>query len=159
MFRVGFGYDAHRLSEGRPLILGGVRVPYPLGLQGHSDADVLTHAVMDALLGALCLGDIGRLFPDTDPAFKNADSLKLLAEVVNRVKEQGYRVNQVDSTVVAEKPRLAPHIAAMQEKLSQALEIPPRLVSIKAKTSEKMGFCGREEGIEAFAIVSLIRQD
>ena len=158
MFRVGFGYDAHRLSEGRPLILGGVRVPYPLGLQGHSDADVLTHAVMDALLGALCLGDIGRLFPDTDPAFKTADSLKLLAEVVNRVKEQGYRVNQVDATVVAENPRRAPHAAAIKERLSGALKVPPGRVSVKAKTSEKMGFCGREEGIEAFAVVTLIRE-
>ena len=156
MFRVGFGYDAHRLTEGRALVLGGVHVPYPLGLQGHSDADVLTHAVIDALLGALCRGDIGRHFPDSDPAYKNADSLMLLAEVMPWVKEEGYRVNQLDATIVAEKPRLAPHIAAMEEALSRVLEVPPGRVNVKAKTSEKMGFCGREEGMEAFAIVSLI---
>ena len=156
MFRVGFGYDAHRLTEGRILVLGGIRVPHPLGLQGHSDADVLTHAVIDALLGAVCRGDIGLHFPDTDPAYKNADSLRLLAEVMGWVKEEGYRVNQLDATVVAEKPRLAPHIAAMKEKLSTVLEVLPSQVSIKAKTSEKMGFCGREEGMEAFAVVSLV---
>lgn len=156
MFRVGFGYDAHRLAAGRALILGGVHVPYALGLQGHSDADVLTHAVIDALLGALCRGDIGRHFPDTDPAYKNADSLLLLSKVMLWVKEEGYRVNQLDATVVAERPRLAPHIEPMQEKLSAVLEVLPGLVNVKAKTSEKMGFCGREEGIEAFAIVSLI---
>jgi 2-C-methyl-D-erythritol 2,4-cyclodiphosphate synthase len=158
LFRVGFGYDAHRLIEGRALVLGGVPVPYPLGLQGHSDADVLTHAVIDALLGALCRGDIGQHFPDTDPAYKNADSLMILEEVMLWVNEEGYKVNQVDSTVVAEKPRLAPHIAAMKERLSSVLEVSPGRVSVKAKTSEKMGFCGREEGIEAFAIVSLIRE-
>jgi 2-C-methyl-D-erythritol 2,4-cyclodiphosphate synthase len=158
LFRVGFGYDAHRLIEGRALVLGGVPVPYPLGLQGHSDADVLTHAVIDALLGALCRGDIGQHFPDTDPAYKNADSLMILEEVMLWVNEEGYRVNQVDSTVVAEKPRLAPHIVAMKERLSSVLEVSPGRVSVKAKTSEKMGFCGREEGIEAFAIVSLIRE-
>ena len=156
MFRVGFGYDAHRLTEGRILVLGGIRVPHPLGLQGHSDADVLTHAVIDALLGAVCRGDIGLHFPDTDPAYKNADSLRLLAEVMGWVKEEGYRVNQLDATVVAEKPRLAPHIAAMKEKLSTVMEVLPSQVSIKAKTSEKMGFCGREEGMEAFAVVSLV---
>jgi 2-C-methyl-D-erythritol 2,4-cyclodiphosphate synthase len=156
LFRIGFGYDAHRLVEGRPLILGGVHVPHPFGLQGHSDADVLTHAVIDALLGALCLGDMGQHFPDSDPAYKNADSLMLLAKVVRRVKQEGYRVNQMDSTIVAEKPRLAPHIAAMEQRLSGTLEVPPGRVSVKAKTSENMGFCGREEGIEAFAILSLI---
>jgi len=156
LFRVGFGYDAHRLAEGRSLVLGGVHVPHPLGLQGHSDADVLTHAVIDALLGALCRGDIGRHFPDTDPAYKNADSLRLLAEVVGWVKEDGYKVNQLDATIVAEKPRLFPHIAAMKEKLSKVLEVPPARVNVKAKTSEKMGFCGREEGMEAFAVVSLV---
>ena len=159
MFRVGFGYDAHRLVEGRALVLGGVRVPHPSGLLGYSDADVLTHALMDALLGALCKGDIGQHFPETDPAYKNADSLKLLEEVMALVKEEGYQVGQVDSTIVAEKPRLAPHIAAMREKLSGILGVLPNRVSIKAKTSEKMGFCGREEGIEAFAIVSLLRSE
>jgi 2-C-methyl-D-erythritol 2,4-cyclodiphosphate synthase len=158
LFRIGFGYDAHRLVEGRALVLGGVHVPYPMGLQGHSDADVLTHAVIDALLGALCRGDIGLQFPDSDPIYKNADSLMLLAEVMRWVEEEGYRVNQMDSTVVAEKPRLAPHVAAIKERLSRVLKVLPGRVSIKAKTSEKMGFCGREEGIEAFAVVSLIRE-
>jgi 2-C-methyl-D-erythritol 2,4-cyclodiphosphate synthase len=156
LFRVGFGYDAHRLVKGRALVLGGVRVPHSHGLLGHSDADVLTHAVIDAILGALCRGDIGQHFPDTDPAYKDADSLSLLHNVMDWVKEEGYSVNNVDSTLVAEKPRLAPHVAAMREKLSTILGVLPRQVSIKAKTSEKMGFCGREEGIEAFAIVSLI---
>ena len=159
MFRVGFGYDAHRLTEGRVLVLGGVRVPYPRGLQGHSDADVLTHAVIDALLGALCRGDIGRHFPDSDPAYKNADSLMLLSEVMRWVREEGYRVNQLDSTIVAEKPRLATHIPAMQETLSGVLDVLPGRVNVKAKTSEKMGFCGREEGMEAFAVVSLIEKE
>jgi 2-C-methyl-D-erythritol 2,4-cyclodiphosphate synthase len=156
LFRVGFGYDAHRLVKGRALVLGGVRVPHSHGLLGHSDADVLTHAVIDAILGALCRGDIGQHFPDTDPAYKDADSLSLLRNVMDWVKEDGYSLNNVDSTLVAEKPRLAPHVAAMREKLSTILGVLPRQVSIKAKTSEKMGFCGREEGIEAFAIVSLI---
>ena len=159
MFRIGFGYDAHRLVEGRALVLGGVRLPHPMGLQGHSDADVLTHAVVDALLGALCRGDIGQHFPDSDPAHRNADSLRLLAEVMQWVEEDGYRVNQMDSTVVAEKPRLAPHVAAMKENLARVLRIPPGRVSVKAKTSEKMGFCGREEGIEAFAVVTLIKEN
>jgi 2-C-methyl-D-erythritol 2,4-cyclodiphosphate synthase len=156
LFRVGFGYDAHRLVEGRALILGGVLVPHSHGLLGHSDADVLIHAVIDAILGALCRGDIGQHFPDSDPAYKDADSLSLLRNVMDWVREEGYTVNNVDSTLVAEKPRLAPYVGAMKEKLSGVLGIQPRQVSIKAKTSEKMGFCGREEGIEAFAIVSLI---
>jgi 2-C-methyl-D-erythritol 2,4-cyclodiphosphate synthase len=159
LFRVGFGYDAHRLVEGRPLVLGGVLVPHPSGLLGHSDADVLTHALMDALLGALCKGDIGQHFPDTDPAYKDANSLVLLEKVMAWVREEGYRVGQVDSTIVAEKPRLSPHIAAMREKLCGILGVLPNQVSIKAKTSEKMGFCGREEGMEAFAVVSLLRSE
>lgn len=158
MFRVGFGYDAHRLVEGRALVLGGVLVPHSHGLLGHSDADVLIHAVIDAILGALCRGDIGQHFPDSDPAYKDADSLSLLRNVMDWVREEGYSVNNVDSTLVAEKPRLAPYVGAMKEKLSTVLGIQPRQVSIKAKTSEKMGFCGREEGMEAFAIVSLIRE-
>jgi 2-C-methyl-D-erythritol 2,4-cyclodiphosphate synthase len=156
LFRVGFGYDAHRLVEGRALVLGGIRVPHSHGLLGHSDADVLIHAVIDAILGALCRGDIGQHFPDSDPAYKDADSLSLLRNVMDWVREEGYSVNNLDSTLVAEKPRLAPYVGAMKEKLSIILGIQPRQVSIKAKTSEKMGFCGREEGIEAFAIVSLI---
>lgn len=158
MFRVGFGYDAHRLVEGRPLVLGGVAVPYSRGLLGHSDADVLSHALVDALLGALGKGDIGQHFPDTDPAYRNANSLGLLEKVMAWVREEGYRVGQVDSTIVAEKPRLAPHITAMREKLSQILGVLPDQVSIKAKTSEKMGFCGREEGMEAFAVVLLMKE-
>lgn len=157
MFRVGFGYDAHRLVQGRALILGGVQVPHPSGLLGHSDADVLTHALMDALLGALCKGDIGRHFPDTDPRYRAANSLVLLESVMGWVKEEGYRVGQVDSTVVAEKPRLAPYVPAMRERLSEILGVRPDQVSIKAKTSESMGFCGREEGMEAFVIVSLVQ--
>lgn len=157
MFRVGFGYDAHRLVQGRALILGGVQVPHPSGLLGHSDADVLTHALMDALLGALCKGDIGRHFPDTDPRYRDANSLVLLESVMGWVKEEGYRVGQVDSTVVAEKPRLAPYVPAMRERLSEILGVRPDQVSIKAKTSESMGFCGREEGMEAFVIVSLVQ--
>lgn len=158
LFRIGFGYDAHRLVEGRALVLGGVSVPHSRGLLGHSDADVLTHAVIDAILGALCRGDIGRHFPDSDPAYKDANSLSLLRNVMDWVNEEGYSVNNVDSTLVAEKPRLAPHLPVMREKLSSILGVQPRQVSIKAKTSEKMGFCGREEGIEAFAIVSLTRE-
>lgn len=157
MFRIGFGYDAHRLVQGRPLILGGVQVPHDLGLEGHSDADVLTHAVIDALLGALCRGDIGQHFPDSDMEYRNADSLVLLKKVMALVKEEGYRVNQVDSTVVAQNPRLAPYIPLMKERLCAALEASSGLVSVKAKTSEKMGFCGREEGIQAFAVVALIK--
>jgi len=159
LFRVGFGYDAHRLVEGRPLILGGVPLSHARGLLGHSDADVLTHALMDALLGALGKGDIGRHFPDTDPAYKNANSLVLLEKVMAWVREEGYRVSHVDSTIVAEKPRLSPHIEAMRERLSTILGVLPNQVSIKAKTSEKMGFCGREEGMEAFAVVALLRSE
>ena len=159
LFRVGFGYDAHRLVEGRPLVLGGVAVPHSRGLLGHSDADVLTHAVIDALLGALCKGDIGQHFPDTDEAYKNVSSLVLLEKVMTWVREEGYRVGQVDSTIVAEKPRLGPHIGAMRDKLCATLGVLPDQVSIKAKTTEKMGFCGREEGMEAFAVISLLRRE
>ena len=159
LFRVGFGYDAHRLVEGRPLVLGGVAVPHSRGLLGHSDADVLTHAVIDALLGALCKGDIGQHFPDTDEAYKNVSSLVLLEKVMTWVREEGYRVGQVDSTIVAEKPRLGQHIGAMRDKLCATLGVLPDQVSIKAKTTEKMGFCGREEGMEAFAVISLLRRE
>ena len=156
MFRTGFGYDAHRLVEGRALVLGGVKIPYEQGLLGHSDADVLTHAIIDALLGALGRGDIGRHFPDTDPAFKDADSLQLLGKVLEWTKEDGYRVNQVDSTVVAEKPKLASHLDAMRERVSEVLGVQPVQVNIKAKTTEGMGFCGRGEGLAAFAVISLV---
>jgi len=158
LFRIGFGYDAHRLVEGRPLILGGISIPFAKGLLGHSDADVLTHAVVDALLGALAMGDIGRHFPDTDPAFKDMQSLRMLEQVVRWVQEAGCQVNNVDSTIVAQKPKLAPHILDIQTRLSEILQVPVHQISVKAKTSEGMGFCGREEGMEAFAVVSLVQK-
>jgi 2-C-methyl-D-erythritol 2,4-cyclodiphosphate synthase len=158
LFRIGFGYDAHRLVEGRALILGGTSIPFAKGLLGHSDADVLTHAVVDALLGALAMGDIGRHFPDTDPSFKDMQSLRMLEQVLGWVHEAGYQVNNVDSTIVAQNPKLAPHIADIQARLAEILRVPLHQVSVKAKTSEGMGFCGREEGMEAFAVVSLVKK-
>ncbi len=156
MFRIGHGYDVHRLAGGRTLILGGVRIPHAFGLQGHSDADVLTHAVADALLGALGLGDIGRHFPDTAPEYKDVESLSLLKEVVAWVRQRGFRLNNLDVTVVAQAPRLGPYIPAMCERLAEVLEAPSDRVNIKATTTERLGFCGREEGIEAFAVASLV---
>jgi 2-C-methyl-D-erythritol 2,4-cyclodiphosphate synthase len=156
MFRIGFGYDVHRLAEGRSLIIGGFKVPHHLGLLGHSDADVLTHAIMDAVLGALGRGDIGQHFPDTDTAWKDMDSLLMLEKVMEWVRQDGFRVNQIDTTIVAEKPRLAAYLAGMKEKLSGVLDIQARQINIKATTSEGMGFCGREEGIEAYAVASLV---
>jgi len=158
LFRIGFGYDAHRLVEGRPLILGGISIPFAKGLLGYSDADVLTHAIVDAFLGALAMGDIGRHFPDTDPSFKDMQSLHMLEEVLRWVQEAGYQVNNVDSTIVAQKPKLAPHIPNIQARLSEMLRVPVHQLSVKAKTSEGMGFCGREEGMEAYAVVSLVRK-
>jgi 2-C-methyl-D-erythritol 2,4-cyclodiphosphate synthase len=158
LFRIGFGYDVHRLVEGRPLILGGISIAFAKGLLGHSDADVLTHAVVDALLGALAMGDIGRHFPDTDPAFKDMQSLRMLEQVRRWVQEAGYQINNVDSTIVAQKPKLAPHIPDIQARLSEILQVPVHQISVKAKTSEGMGFCGREEGMEAFAVVSLVQK-
>lgn len=154
-YRVGNGYDVHRLVEGRPLILGGVSIPYSRGLLGHSDADVLTHAVMDALLGSLALGDIGRHFPDTDPRYAGISSLLLLEEVGRLVKRQGYRLGNLDCVVVAEKPKLAPYREAMRENLARALQAEAGRVSVKATTTEGLGFTGRQEGIAAFAVVSL----
>ena len=158
MFRMGFGYDAHRLVEGRPLILGGISIPFAKGLLGHSDADVVTHAVIDAILGALAMGDIGRHFPDTDPAFKGIQSLRMLEQVLRWVQEAGYQVNNVDSTIVAQKPKLAPHLPDIQARLSEMLQVSVRQISVKAKTSEGMGFCGREQGMEAYAVVSLVQK-
>jgi len=158
LFRIGFGYDAHRLVEGRALILGGLSVPFGKGLLGHSDADVLVHAVIDALLGALAKGDIGRHFPDTDPAYKDMQSLRMLEKVLGWVREDGYQVNNLDATIVAQRPKLAPYIPDIQARLSQTLQAPVSQISVKAKTSEGMGFCGREEGIEAFAVVLLVRK-
>jgi 2-C-methyl-D-erythritol 2,4-cyclodiphosphate synthase len=156
VFRVGFGYDAHRLVEGRSLILGGVKIPHPLGLLGHSDADVLTHAIVDAILGALARGDMGQHFPDSDPAYKDMDSLLMLKEVMEWVKADGFRVNQADTTIVAEAPKLAPSLVTMKERLSEALGINMDQINIKATTSEGMGFCGRQEGMEAYAVVTLV---
>jgi 2-C-methyl-D-erythritol 2,4-cyclodiphosphate synthase len=141
------------------LILGGVLIPSARGLLGHSDADVLTHAVIDALLGALARGDMGRHFPDTDPAFKDIQSLRMLEQVLRWVQEAGYQVNNVDSTIVAQRPKLAPYIPDIQARLSEILQLPVHQISVKAKTSEGMGFCGREEGMEAFAVVSIVKKE
>jgi 2-C-methyl-D-erythritol 2,4-cyclodiphosphate synthase len=152
--RTGIGWDSHRLEEGRPLILGGVTIPHDRGLAGHSDADVLTHAVIDALLGAAALGDIGQHFPDTDPAFKDADSIGLLREAVARAAAAGVRAVYVDTTVVMERPKLAPHREAIRAALADGLGLSPAAVNVKASTGERMGFVGREEGVAALAIVT-----
>lgn len=153
--RIGHGYDVHRLTEGRPLILGGVTVPYEKGLLGHSDADVLLHAVMDAILGALCLGDIGHLFPDSDPAYEGADSMGLAAQVADRMVQAGYRVGNVDVTVIAQAPKLAPFIPAMRANVASVLGTAPDRISIKATTEERLGFTGAGEGIAAHAVCLL----
>ena len=150
--RIGHGYDVHRLVEGRKLILGGVDIPFEKGLLGHSDADVLAHAVMDALLGAAALGDIGKLFPDNDPAYAGADSLLLLKRVTQVLDENGYQIGNIDATVLAQRPKLAPHIPLMREKLAQAMGIDPDQVSVKATTEEGLGFTGAGEGIAAHAV-------
>ena len=150
--RIGHGYDVHRLKEERKLILGGVEIEYEKGLDGHSDADVLTHAIMDALLGAAALGDIGKLFPDNDDAFLGADSLVLLSKVCEVLSENGYSIGNIDSTVIAQKPKLAPHIENMRIKLAETMKIPVDCVSVKATTEEKLGFTGEGLGIAAHAI-------
>ena len=152
IFRIGQGYDVHRLVSGRDLILGGVKIEHTLGLLGHSDADVLLHAISDALLGAAALGDIGKHFPDKDPAYLGADSLKLLAAVGNMLTENGYRIVNIDSTVIAEEPKLARHIPAMRKNIADALGMEMSFVSVKATTEEKLGFTGTREGIAAQAI-------
>ncbi len=154
-FRVGFGYDSHRFAPGRPLVIGGVVVPYELGLAAHSDGDVLIHAVCDALLGAAGLKDIGTWFPDTDDTYKNADSTLLLAKVVEAVKERGWQVNNLDCTLVLERPKMKPHIDNIILKLSQLLDVSSENIAVKAKTNEKMGFTGAGEGIAAVAAVTL----
>lgn len=154
-FRVGQGYDVHRLAEGRPLILGGVTIPHSLGLDGHSDADVLLHAVTDALFGAAALGDIGRHFPDTDPAYKGADSSELLSAALQKVREKGWKPVNVDATLVAQKPKLAPYMDRINASLAEILELPVECVNVKAKTNERLGFEGREEGIVAQAVILL----
>lgn len=153
--RIGHGYDVHRLVEGRDLILGGVKLDYPMGLDGHSDADVLLHAVSDALLGAAGLGDIGLHFPDTDPRYKGADSLRLLEVVGEKVKGRGFRVGNIDVTMIAQKPKLRPHISAMQENIAKALGIDPSRVNVKATTEERLGFTGRQEGMSCHAVCLL----
>ncbi len=153
--RIGIGYDVHQLVEGRKLILGGVDIPYERGLLGHSDADVLVHAIEDAVLGALALGDIGKLFPDTDPAYKDASSMKMFKQVMALVKEKGYAVGNIDATIIAQKPRLAPYITAIRENIAEVCEKELSAVSIKATTSEQMGYEGRGEGMTAMAVVLL----
>ena len=150
--RIGHGYDVHRLVEGRDLILGGVNIPYEKGLLGHSDADVLTHAIMDALLGAAALGDIGKHFPDTDPAYKGADSLKLAAHVAALLHAQGYRIGNIDATVIAQAPKLAPHIPTMRQNLARALGCDQDCINIKATTEEHLGFTGEGLGMVALAV-------
>lgn len=153
--RIGNGYDIHRLVPERPLILGGVKIEHSLGLLGHSDADVLTHAIMDAMLGALSLGDIGHYFPPTDPQWQGADSLKLLEQVDRLIQEKGWQISNIDSVIVAERPKLKPHIPAMRDRLSTILKLQPDQVGIKATTNEKLDATGREEGIAAYAVVLL----
>jgi 2-C-methyl-D-erythritol 2,4-cyclodiphosphate synthase len=157
MIRVGQGFDVHQLVEGRPCIIGGVTIPYELGLAGHSDADVLLHAVTDAILGALGLGDIGKHFPDTDPQYKDADSLKLLEHVWSLAKERGYRLGNIDSTIIAQKPKMAPYIPQITEVIAKALEADITQVNVKATTTEQLGFTGRGEGIAAQSIVCLTK--
>lgn len=154
--RIGNGYDIHQLSVNRRLILGGVEIPHELGLLGHSDADVLTHAIMDAMLGALSLGDIGLYFPPSDPQWAGADSLVLLSKVNKLIGDRGWQIGNIDTVVVAERPKLKPHIAAMRDRLANVLQIPADCIGIKATTNEKLGPVGREEGIAAHAVVLLV---
>lgn len=158
MIRIGQGYDVHQLVEGRPFILGGIEIPHNKGLLGHSDADVLLHTITDAALGAICGGDIGKHFPDTDPEFKDADSKKLLSHIWQYVKEQGYELGNVDCTVIAQKPKLAPYIEQMRESIAGLLEADVSQVNVKATTSEHLGFTGREEGIAALAVILLVQR-
>lgn len=156
--RIGHGYDVHRLVPGRKCIIGGVEIPYVKGLLGHSDADVLTHAVMDAIIGALCLGDIGHLFPDNDPAFLDADSLLLCSRVCEIMKEKGYEIGNIDATIIAQAPKMAPHIENMRENLARVLDTDVSNVSIKATTEEKLGFTGDGLGISAHAVCLLAKK-
>ena len=158
--RIGNGYDIHRLVEGRDLIIGGVKLHHPenLGLDGHSDADVLTHSIMDALLGALSLGDIGKYFPPTDQKWKNADSMFLLSEVILLIRKQGWEVNNIDSVIVAERPKIKPHVELMKKNISNTLQIDNDFIGIKATTNEKLGPEGREEGISSHSVVLLEQQ-
>lgn len=157
--RIGHGYDVHRLVEGRKLIMGGVEIPWEKGLLGHSDADVLLHAIADAILGALGMGDIGKHFPDTDPAFKGADSMKLLAHVVSLADSRGWQVGNLDATIIAQRPKMAPHIPVMRSGIAATLAIGEDRVNVKATTEEGLGFSGREEGISAHAVVLMARKN
>lgn len=150
--RIGHGYDVHKLVEGRKLILGGVEIEHTLGLLGHSDADVLLHAISDALLGACAMGDIGGMFPDTDPAFKDADSLELLKAVVKRLNDNGFFIENIDSTIIAQKPKIKPYLVPMRENIARACNIDISCVNVKATTEEQLGFTGRQEGISAHAV-------
>ncbi|MYM75736.1 2-C-methyl-D-erythritol 2,4-cyclodiphosphate synthase [Duganella sp. FT134W] len=155
-FRIGQGYDCHALVEGRKLIIGGVDIPHHVGLLGHSDADVLLHAITDSILGAAALGDIGKHFPDTDPEFKGADSRKLLKEAARRVVATGYSIGNIDCTIIAQRPKMAPHIPGMRANIAEDLGVDISQVNVKAKTNEKLGYLGREEGIAAESIALLI---
>jgi len=157
MIRIGFGYDVHELADGRPLILGGVTIPYIKGLRGYSDADVLTHAVIDSILGALGKGDIGQHFPDSDPAYKGSDSLFLLKKVVDLARDEKFMVNNLDTTIVAQEPKLTQYLNDMKVRLSGILNVDPQVVNVKATTTEGLGFCGRGEGLAAYAVVTLKR--
>ncbi|HLU22569.1 MAG TPA: 2-C-methyl-D-erythritol 2,4-cyclodiphosphate synthase [Bacillaceae bacterium] len=159
MFRVGNGFDVHAFAEDRPLIIGGIEIPYEKGLIGHSDADVLLHTVADACLGAIGEGDIGRHFPDTDPNFKDADSAKLLQHVWKLVRNKGYKLVNIDCIVMAQKPKMAPHIEKMQERIAELLEAGMEQVNVKATTTERLGFVGREEGIASQAVVLLQKEN
>lgn len=155
MFRIGQGFDVHQLAEGRKLIVGGVELPFHKGLLGHSDADILLHAITDALLGAAGMGDIGHLFPDTDPVFKDADSLELLRQSNEKVLDAGFTINNIDCTILAEQPKMKPHLEAMKENIASACKINKDQINLKATTMEKMGFIGREEGMGAMAVALL----
>lgn len=159
IMRIGIGFDVHRFSEERDLILGGVNIPYKRGLLGHSDADVLIHAICDALLGALALGDIGTNFPPSDLKYRNISSLKLLEEVAKKIREKGYEVSNVDSVVIAEEPKIAPFVKEMRDNISSVLIIDPNRISVKATTTEELGFTGRKEGIAVKAVAILSRRD
>lgn len=159
MFRIGQGFDVHQFAENRPLIIGGIEIPYDKGLIGHSDADVLLHTVADACLGAIGEGDIGRHFPDTDPQFKNADSAELLIQVWNIVKEKGYELVNIDCTIMAQKPKMAPHIEKIRERIANLLEANVSQINVKATTTERLGFVGREEGIASQAVILLQKRE
>ena len=155
MLRIGQGYDVHRYAQNRDLILGGVKIPFELGLDGHSDADVLTHAIMDAIVGALALGDIGKFFPDTDPKYKDADSILLLSEILNVMSEKGYKIVNVDATIVAQKPKLRPFIDEIRENLASNMNIDIDCMSVKATTEENLGFTGSMEGMKSYCVILL----